>query len=715
MRPAVLVQPPVFDPYAPLLSVPALSAAMKAAARPCIPLDLNLELVEALATEPGIASLRADFEVERALLLEKAQKGALRPAEAQAAMGRHLLDRSDLAEALAESFAVLKDPTMYRFAGTAMPLASSLGPWHGVAGLLAIAPAPFSAARAKDLMVGREALPYLGWLQSVGLPRILALDPAWVGLSVTFEQQLLPTLVIAGLLKEAGVPVFAGGFHLSTVGASGLLDDPDLFDLVDGVMVGEADLSILDLDEGVRGGFLAEVPGLVWRDGVERLANKPVTRPDMAALAVPDLASLPLGRYLAPATILPYQASRGCYFGKCTFCNFTAVSPGYRTRPMEQVLDDLEELATLGQAINFTMEAELPQVCRALSEGMIERGIDLVWEMMVRFDRGLNSETLQLMARAGCRTLFFGLESGSSRVNALMHKSISGPIAKQILTDCAAAGINVVLSGIRGFPGESRVEESQTAGFYRWARDAVRDRLLVSGGMHDFRLTRASPIWNDPAAFGIRPTRLDEVGPLAVSTPFEHTVVPVFPSDDMPASAGREREPLVTVEELQNLRFDPMPISGRGGPQRTVRTFSHDLLRLLLEVCNPEGFRHQAIASRALPLPPPQGRPGRFVLDEGAVVSEQRLNPRTGGLAEQLHCLQPAYRAEGVLVPTWFRPVLEACTAPAGLDLPQLSSAVERFGPPGGPPASAWLGRLLPALFAAGVLRSPESPGGPSA
>ena len=705
MRPAVLVQPPVFDPYAPLLSVPALSAALKADGRPCVPLDLNLELVEALATEAGIASLRGDFEAERALLLAKAQAGALRPSEAQAALGRHLLDRPDLASALAESFDVLREPAMYRFAGTSMPLASSLGPWHGVAGLLAIAPAPFSGARAQDLLAGREALPYLSWLREVGVPRLLALDPAWVGLSVTFEQQLLPTLVLGGLLREAGVPVFAGGFHLSTVGASGLLDDRDLFDLVDGVMVGEADLSVLDLDTAARDGSLADVPGLVWRDGVERLANKPVTRPDLGALAVPDLESMPLGRYLAPATILPYQVSRGCYFGKCTFCNFTAVSPGYRTRPMDQVLDDLERLAELGQAVNFTMEAELPQVCRALSEGMIERRIPLVWEMMVRLDRGLTGEILELMAQAGCRTLFFGLESGASRVNALMHKAVSGPVAKTILQGCAAAGINVVLSGIRGFPGESAVEEAQTAGFYRWARDAVGDRILVSGGMHEFRLTRASPIWDDPAAFGIRPTRLDEVGPLAVSTPYEHTVLPVFPSDGMPASAGREREPLVTVEELEELRFGPMPLEERRGPQRTVRTFSHDLLRLLLEVCNPQGFRHQAIASRALPPPPPQGRPGRFALDAAAVIAPQPLNPKTGGLADQLHCLQPAYHADGVLVPTWFEPVLRACAGPGGLGLPELTEAVERFGPAGGPPPTAWLGRLLPALFAAGVLR----------
>ena len=685
----LLVQPPVCDPHAPLLGLPALAAALEQAGRPVRCLDLNLELHEALATEEGLALLRRDAEHERRWLQAHPDREALRSSQ-----GRSQLDIPNLADRIAGGHRALRGPDLYRLGDDGrLRLTDHLAGWHSVAGLLAFPPAPFSAARARRVLDRREPLPFLTWLENAAVPRVLEEEPTWVGVSITFEQQLLPALVLAGLLRARGVPVFAGGFHLSTVGAAGLKGDPDLFDLVDGVVVGEGELAIVALDEALESRRdPADVPGVV----TAAATAAPALRPDLSDLATPSLAALPLDRYLAPAVVLPVQTSRGCWFGRCSFCNSAAMSPGYRRRPIDRVLDDLEALSPLGAAFAFAMEAEPPAGCRELAGGMIDRGLSHPWEIMARLDRGLDRRTLGLMADAGCRTVFFGLEAGSARVNALMNKEVSGAAARRVLDDCAEVGINVVLSAISGFPGESPHEAGLTRSLLAWAQQRFGDRIVVNGGVHRFRLTRGSPVWHEPARFGVEPLPLDEVGHLAVSVPFRVVGAP------RPDAAGRERDPLLGPEQLDQLAGDPPP-APPSGPRRTRRPLGHDLLRLLLEIGHPGGFRHHLLADRAPPASPPP-RPERFALDPGASFAPSLVDPHTGRPGPVLVCLNPAFHPEGVPLPTWMEPLLDACRDPDGAPLDELLELVDRIRPTDGPPATAWLGGLLPSLWSAGIL-----------
>ena len=194
--PIVLVQPPVCDPYAPLLGVPALSAVLKKAGATCICLDLNLELHLAAATPRGVELLRRDAEAEQTRLQDAFGPDALVPGHVRSSLGRSLLERPDLADELAAAQDALRRPELYRFGNDGkLKLTEQVGVYHGLAGLLAIPPAPFSAKRALDLADGREPLPYRSWLIEEAVPRIVSQEPAWVGISVTFEQQLLPALL----------------------------------------------------------------------------------------------------------------------------------------------------------------------------------------------------------------------------------------------------------------------------------------------------------------------------------------------------------------------------------------------------------------------------------------------------------------------------------------------------------------------------------------
>ena len=68
-------------------------------------------------------------------------------------------------------------------------------------------------------------------------------------------------------------------------------------------------------------------------------------------LACPNFDDLPLNKYLMPYPVLPYMASRGCYWGKCTFCTHSFIYDShYRKENEERVADELHHL---GKKYNF--------------------------------------------------------------------------------------------------------------------------------------------------------------------------------------------------------------------------------------------------------------------------------------------------------------------------------------------------------------------------
>ena len=59
---------------------------------------------------------------------------------------------------------------------------------------------------------------------------------------------------------------------------------------------------------------------------------------DLRVVPAPDFDGLPLEKYFAPHLVLPYDPTRGCYWGKCTFCHYGLAEVGtaaYREREVD--------------------------------------------------------------------------------------------------------------------------------------------------------------------------------------------------------------------------------------------------------------------------------------------------------------------------------------------------------------------------------------------
>ena len=282
------------------------------------------------------------------------------------------------------------------------------------------------------------------------------------------------------LAHDLGAHTIAFGTHVTPMHRETM----ERFPALDFVLRGEPELTLRELvDTLEKADFRPQTPnsksqtplelieGLVWRRGEEIVVNpeRPLIQ-NLDDLPLPLHHLLPLDRYRIPMIKGVYSfvvTSRGCP-GGCTFCiKHVTYGRSVRLRSPENILEELLLLQHLG-IHNVHMYADLFTVDReqvvGLCELILEAGLGLHWTCNSRVDF-VDEELLRLMARAGCWTISWGLESGSAEILRRVHKGTNLAQAERALRWARAAGILNWGYFIIGLPGETEETIRQTIRF----------------------------------------------------------------------------------------------------------------------------------------------------------------------------------------------------------------------------------------------------------
>ncbi len=260
-----------------------------------------------------------------------------------------------------------------------------------------------------------------------------------------------------------------GGVHASFLPRETLTECPQL----DAVAIGEGEKTIVELALALEGkGDLSEVRGLAFRAGgdiVLTQSRPPVAAPD--SLPFPARSLLPMEVYAAggrPHRTASIVSSRGCPFG-CAFCATPSIAGRkYRARSAADIVAEIGHIVAEYDMRAFEFVDDLftldrgrvADVCR----GIKERGLDVTWSCSSRADT-VTPELLAGMAEAGCRGIFYGIESGCRRVLDLMKKGETPRQMADAVRWAGDAGIRTWGFFILGFPGETRRELKTTIRF----------------------------------------------------------------------------------------------------------------------------------------------------------------------------------------------------------------------------------------------------------
>lgn len=202
----------------------------------------------------------------------------------------------------------------------------------------------------------------------------------------------------------------------------------------------------------------------------------------------------PWGGSSKNSMVAPIITSRGCPY-ECTFCASPKLcGRKIRYRKPENVIKELIYLnKEFGikefnfQDDNFTANA---QHARAICEGIIKAGLKIDWacENGIRADR-VDRDLVQLMKRAGCYRVTFGVESPNNSILANVRKRETVEDIEKGIALAADAGIETRGSFILGLPGETKETLRNTV---RWARKS----RLTEANFNILTILPGSELWD---------------------------------------------------------------------------------------------------------------------------------------------------------------------------------------------------------------------------
>jgi radical SAM superfamily enzyme YgiQ (UPF0313 family) len=223
--------------------------------------------------------------------------------------------------------------------------------------------------------------------------------------------------------------------------------------------------------DGVEGGDLSNVKGVTWRkDGRIVMNEARPFIPDLNDLPIPLYEELPLDKYRMPLMKGPFVflvTSRGCTAG-CKYCiKHVSYQWSVRLLSPERIMRELWRLNELG-IHNIHMYADLFTVHRQqvveLCQRILDEGLKIRWTCNSRVDY-VDEEMLQLMGKAGCWMISWGIESGNEQILKRAAKGADPKQARQALTWAREAGIKNWGYFIIGLPGETEETIRQTIDF----------------------------------------------------------------------------------------------------------------------------------------------------------------------------------------------------------------------------------------------------------
>lgn len=244
---------------------------------------------------------------------------------------------------------------------------------------------------------------------------------------------------------------------------------------IDFAVTGFEEKSIPEIVDSIASGNLNPVKGTAVRQNGKLINASDEQPPDLDSLNLPPYDLLPLDRYRSwefsleksfmsvqfgqPRRYFPIFLSRGCAF-LCDYCPYpVGFGRRVRGRSEEKVMAEIEHLyknhgidAFIFRDQNFTLaKKRVENLCRAI----VKARLPIMWSCETRVDL-VDKSLLELMRRAGCRRIFFGVETGDKDVFQESGKpGVRYEQVKQAFSLSRQNGIIPCAHVMVGIPGET--------------------------------------------------------------------------------------------------------------------------------------------------------------------------------------------------------------------------------------------------------------------
>jgi len=334
-------------------------------------------------------------------------------------------------------------------------------------------------------------------------------NPTIVGIacpSYARAKSLKVAETVKGYNKD--IKVILGGHHPTLMGRQILENYP----FVDMVCIGEGEYLMLELCQGVE---LEKIPGLGFRENNNVIINNPRTE-------ITDLDELPMAAWncLDPRRYGTNNSfvfdgidfgkergacvsfSRGC-IGRCNFCSNYCMWKKWKHRSPQKVADELEFLNKTYNIRCFAFNDDCFSVNKKatmeLCAEIVNRKLKIYFSIVTRVDC-IDEEILGILKKAGCCTIYFGIEAASPRLLKIMHKPIKIEQSQKAIQLVNSFGIRSIALVIAGAVGETYETINECIDFLNRANPTeigIANGLMIYPGTEIYEIAKRQKLIDD--------------------------------------------------------------------------------------------------------------------------------------------------------------------------------------------------------------------------
>ncbi|ODS42295.1 MAG: hypothetical protein MSIBF_02895 [Candidatus Altiarchaeales archaeon IMC4] len=277
-----------------------------------------------------------------------------------------------------------------------------------------------------------------------------------VGVSSTTVSYRLARNFIKNVKSKLGIPVFIGGYQ-PTILPEYVIKDSG----ADYAVVGEGEQTVVELTESIEKGRKPEnIRGACYMEGDSiRFAGRRKLCENLDEIQFPAWHLVKncygkLGSLLSiskPEEFANIISTRGCPYS-CAFCAAPKIyNHTYRTRSVDNVIKEIEWHVENGrkyiyiQDDNFSVSPDrVEEFCKKVKH------LDIEWYCLMRADSA--PRLYKKISQAGCKIVYFGIESGSQRVLDFYNKKTTPEINKAAIQKANESNLITIGSFIVGAP-----------------------------------------------------------------------------------------------------------------------------------------------------------------------------------------------------------------------------------------------------------------------
>lgn len=246
---------------------------------------------------------------------------------------------------------------------------------------------------------------------------------------------------------------------------------------VDIVVIGEGELTIKELVRTFENnGDLRDIAGIRYKynGGIyQTYPRSPIECLDYIPLPAWDLfptnvyiQSVKLG-FEYPVRTMNIISTRGCSY-RCIYCDHSNFGYEFRVRSVENIIDEIKALKNIFgiEGIIFSDDLFVLNKKRVeeFSELVIKEDLGISWVCNGRVNL-MEPGLLNKMRLAGCRAVYYGIESASQKILDIMQKDMSTEQAKRTIKMTRDAGLNAGAYFMIGMAGETENTVKETIDF----------------------------------------------------------------------------------------------------------------------------------------------------------------------------------------------------------------------------------------------------------